>query len=202
MTSKCNGLLIVLAFITSLSVAAAKDAGDLLWQYLDKPNEVATEEVLILVEVVSIEIDEPSERGWKKTGTLYLKRIEALGGDIPETFSVRFHKRYAEGNDAWTWDYTVLNKGNRLLGFFHKFEGKWAVRPDGRTNVINNPGNIDPQLLERAQLLFKTPLLPEKRTGKQNNWTHQTTLIAGASMALCSCVICFCIHGMLSKSGQ
>jgi hypothetical protein len=163
-----RSFLIALAVLTCGAVAVAKNAGDLLKQYLDNPKQAVKNEILAFVEIVSVETDAPAEKGWKQSGTLNLKTIEAVGGDLPKTFSVRFYKRHAEGEDAWTWDYTVLEKGKRLLGFFNKWEETWAVRKDGRRNVIRNPETLEQKLLDRTQSLFKTPLLPKKQQRAQN----------------------------------
>ena len=164
-----RSFLIALAILTCGSVVLAKNAGDLLKQYLDNPKQAVKNEILAFVEIVSVQTDAPSEKGWKQSGTLNLKTIEAVSGDLPKTFSVRFYKRHAEGEDAWTWDYTVLKKGKRLLGFFNKWEKIWAVRQDGRRNVINNPEHLEQKLLDRTQILFKTPLLPKKEEGAHTN---------------------------------
>ena len=156
--SKCN-LMILSICVLAYSAAFAKDAGDLLKQYMDDPKDVANTETLALVEVVSVETDETPNKNWKQSGVLRLKTIEAVGNGLPEKFSVRFYKRHGEGEDAWTWDYVVLRKGKKLLGFFNQWQKNWEVRKDGRTNVINNPENIEQKLLRRTQALFKTPLL-------------------------------------------
>jgi hypothetical protein len=161
-------LSIVLAILAFASVAFAKNAGDLLKQYLDNPKEVAKTETLALVEIVSVETDATPEKNWKQTGTLRLKPVEVVGGELPKEFSVRFYKSHSEGEGAWTWDYVVLEKGKTLLGFFNQWEKVWAVRGDGRTNVINNPEKIEQNLLARVQVLFKTPLLPTPKEKTQN----------------------------------
>ena len=161
-----RSFLIALAILTCGSLALAKNAGDLLKQYLDNPKQTVKEETLAFVEIVSVQTDVPSEKGWKQSGTLTLKTIEAVGGDLPKTFTVRFYKRHAELDDAWTWDDPVLKKGKRLLGFFNKWEETWAVRKDGRSNVINNPEHLEQKLLDRTQILFQKPLLPRKEEVK------------------------------------
>jgi hypothetical protein len=142
--------------------AFAKDAGDLLEQYLSNPRKAVHQEELALVEIVSVKQDAKPEGDWKRTGTLELKAIESTGKRLPQTFSVRFFKREEPGPDAWTWDGVRLEQGKRLLGFFNNWEGRWAVREDGRHNVINNPENIKPALLGNAQKLFKTRLIPDR----------------------------------------
>jgi len=139
----------------------AKNAGDLLEQYLK--GKVIKGEVLALVEIVSVKDDARPEKGAKRTGTITLRTIESGGTPLPKHFSVRFWKRHAEGEDAWTWDYVKLEKGHRLLGFFNSWDRtRWEVRLDGRTNVINNLEQIDEELLRRAQPRFKTTLLKRR----------------------------------------
>ena len=155
----------LLAILLFMSVAYAKDAGDLLEQYLNNPKEAVhtDKEFLALVEIESVDTDATPDKPWKQSGTLHLRLLEAVGGELPNEFTVRFYKRVSEGEDAWTWDYVVLEKGKRLLGFFNKWQGKWAVREDGRHNVINNPENIQDDLLIRVQQLFKTILIPRTK---------------------------------------
>lgn len=131
-------------------------------------------ELLALVEIVSIDPDTIPENNWKQTGTLHLRLIEAVGGEIPKDFTVRFFKRHAESLDAWTWDHATLTVGKQLLGFFNQWETRWAVRQDGRTNVINNPENIDKDLIKRVQLLFKTALQPMPEDKKQSKVPEDT----------------------------
>jgi hypothetical protein len=166
-------VLLAFALLAFSSAATAKDAGDLLKQYIENPNETAKNEVLALVEIVSIDIDVPPEENWKQTGTLHLKLIEAVGGKIPQELVVRFKKRQSEGEDAWTWDYVTLKSGKRLLGFFNRWNDKWAVRQDGRTNVINNPENISEDLIKRVQPMFKT-VLQSKTDTTQNKVPEDT----------------------------
>ncbi len=114
------------------------------------------------MEIVSVKQDAKPEGNWERTGTLELKAIESTGKRLPKTFTVRFYKPPEPGPDAWTWDGVRLEKGKRLLGFFSEGEGRWAVRQDGRHNVVNNPENINPALLGKAQKLFKTKLVPDR----------------------------------------
>ena len=153
-----QAFLLAFALMVSSSVAIAKNAGDLLKQYVETPTNAVKEETLALVEIASIDADATPEKGWKQTGTLHLILIEAVGGELPKEFSVRYFKRQAEGVDAWTWDYIDLSTGKRLLGFFNRWEKSWAVRQDGRTNVINNPERIAKDLIKRVQPMFKTVL--------------------------------------------
>jgi hypothetical protein len=158
-----RALLLLLLTALAASFASGKDAGDLLAQYLDrreKPGQdwASQNEILALAEIVSVDIDRLPEGNWKQSGTLRLRLLEAVREGIPQTFSVRFFKRHAEGIDAWTWDDAQLSTGRRLLGFFFADDKGWAVRLDGRHNVINNPENIQADLLKRVQPLFKTKL--------------------------------------------
>jgi hypothetical protein len=159
-------LLLLAALITSsASLALGKDAGDLLAQYLDGRGQgprqdtwAVQNEILALVEIVAVDIDKAPEGNWRQSGTLRLRLIEAVREGIPPTFSIRFFKRHAEGEDAWTWDDAQLSAGKRLLGFFFAENQGWSVRLDGRHNVINNPEKIAPELIKRVQSLFKTKL--------------------------------------------
>lgn len=154
------GLLLVVGLTQP---AAAKDAGELLEQYLNDPA-VASQEELALVEVTAVNVDPKPEGNWKQTGTLELRKIESTGPKLPDTFTVRFYVRGAGGGDQWTWDDVQLNKGGRLLGFFNQWSGQWAVRGDGRTHVISNVERLDKKVLARAQKLFKTPLVAKPAT--------------------------------------
>ena len=156
-----QAFLLAIALIVSSSVAIAKNAGDLLKQYVENPTNAVKDETLALVEIASIDADATPEKDWKQTGTLHLRLIEAVDGKLPKEFTVRFFKRQAEGEDAWTWDYVDLSTGKRLLGFFNCWEQTWAVRQDGRTNVINNPESIAEDLINRVQPMFKTVLQPK-----------------------------------------
>lgn len=151
--------LTISALFLLASSTLGKDAGDLLSQYLDNPGRAVSTEILGFVEILAVQYD-PKPRGdWEQTGTIRLKTIEAVGGELPKEFEVEFHKREANAPDAWTWDFAVLKKGNRLLGFFEHWKTRWAVRQDGKINVINNPKGIEPELLKRTQTLFKSDLL-------------------------------------------
>ena len=166
--------LLVFAFVACTSITFAKNAGDLLKQYIENPKKAVKGELLALVEIVSIDTDTVPENNCKQTGTLHLRLIESVGGEVPKDFTVRFFKRHAESLDAWTWDHANLTVGKRLLGFFNQWETKWAVRQDGRTNVINNPENIDKDLIKRVQLLFKTALQPMPEDKKQSKVPEDT----------------------------
>ena len=167
-------LLAVLVLLGTGSIALAKNAGDLLKQYVENPRVAVKDEVLALVEIVSINTDATPEGEWKQTGTLRLKLIEVVGGELPQEFTVRFFKRDAEGEDAWTWDHVTLSPGKRLLGFFNRWDGRWDVRKDGRTNVINNPERIADDLIKRAQPLFKSALRPKADEAAQNKAPEDT----------------------------
>jgi len=154
----------------------AKNAGDLLKEYVDNPKQAAKDEVHALMEIVSVDTDPTPEAKWKQTGKLHLKLIEAVGGKLPPDIAVRFYKRHAEGEDAWTWDYVILVPGKRILGFFNRWDGKWAVRQDGMTNVINNPDKIAEDLIKKVQPLFKTPLLyPKDKNAEQDGGGQPAT---------------------------
>ncbi len=58
-----RSFLIALAILTCGSLALAKNAGDLLKQYLDNPKQKVKEETLAFVEIVSVQTDVPSEKG-------------------------------------------------------------------------------------------------------------------------------------------
>lgn len=121
------------------------------------------------MEIVSVDTNSAPETKWKQTGTLHLKLIEALGGELPPDIAVRLFNRHGEGVDAWTWDYVILVPGKRLLGFFNRWDGKWAVRQDGMTNVINNPDKIAEGLINKIQPRFRTPLpYPKDKNAEQN----------------------------------
>ena len=151
--------LTIPALLLLASSTVGKDAGDLLNQYLDNPGRAVSTEILGFVEILAVQYD-PKPRGdWEQTGILRLRTIEAVGGELPKEFEVEFHKREANAPDAWTWDSAVLKKGNRLLGFFEHWKTRWAVRQDGKINVINNPKGIEPELLKRTQALFESDLL-------------------------------------------
>ena len=141
------------------SSTMGKNAGDLLSQYLDNPQNAVRNEILGFVEILAVEYDPKPKGDWEQTGTIRLKTIESVGGELPKEFGVEFFKREVNAPDAWTWDFAVLKKGNRLLGFFEHWKTRWAVRQDGKINVINNPKNIEPELLKRTQTLFESDLL-------------------------------------------
>jgi hypothetical protein len=151
--------LTIPALLLLASSTVGKDAGDLLSQYLDNPGRAVSTEILGFVEILAVQYDAKPRSDWEQTGIVRLKTIEAIGGELPKEFEVEFHKREANAPDAWTWDFAVLKKGNRLLGFFEHWKTRWAVRQDGKINVINNPKNIEPELLKRTQTLFESDLL-------------------------------------------
>jgi len=151
--------LTIPALLLLASSTMGKDAGDLLSQYLDNPGRAVSTEILGFVEILAVQYDAKPRGDWEQTGIIRLKTIEAVGGELPKEFAVEFHKRGANAPDAWTWDFAVLKKGNRLLGFFEHWKTRWAVRQDGKINVINNPKNIEPELLKRTQTLFESDLL-------------------------------------------
>jgi hypothetical protein len=153
-----SAVIAVALLSLSIQPALAKDAGNLLKQYLDNPGKAVHQEELALVAIVSVKDDVKPQGNWARTGTLELKTIESTGKRLPKKFTVRFYKRGAPLEDAWTWDEARLEKGKRLLGFFNTWNGHWAVRQDGRHDIINNPKNIKTALLTRAQKLFKTRL--------------------------------------------
>jgi hypothetical protein len=150
------------------SLAYAKNAGDLLSKYLDDPKNIDYETLVLgFVEIVSIENDNTPEEGCSVSGILHLKKIEAVGAKLalPMEFAVRFRK-YLNADIVGTpcaWNDMDLNKGTKLLGIFNHWEKDWAVHDRGMTNIINNPEKIDAKLIARAQKLFKSKLLPEKK---------------------------------------
>lgn len=150
-------MCVIALLLLDSRTAFPKDAGDLLQQYVD--GKVLKDELLALVEIASVQRDEVPEGNWKETGTLNLVTIEAIGEGLPARFSVRYKCRTQPAPDAWTWDQASLKKGQRLIGFFNSWNDSWSVRGDGRTNVINNPEQIEPELLAKVQTLFKTPLV-------------------------------------------
>jgi hypothetical protein len=158
--SKILSFLLILGFCCTFGVSA-KDAGDLLQQYL-KGQASLQKEVLAYAEIVNVKPDKDPKKGWKETGWVTLRIIEvAQKVPLPQNIAVRYLKEQTPGEDAWTWRQVVLKKKARVLVFLHNWDGSaWDVRRDGRTNVINNVENIPKQLLKAAQSRFTTILSP------------------------------------------
>lgn len=160
-------LALLCAIVALPVIVLARDAGDLIADYLSDPKGAIWNDLLALVEIGSVDVDGTPEDGWSQTGTIHFKTIEAVKGNLPAEFSVRFYKRQPVV-DVWTWDDALLESGKRLIGFFFFDEyGNLGVRKDGRKNVINNVEQIDRELLLQLQSQFTTPLFEEPETSAE-----------------------------------